>query len=104
MAVTIGVEELLAALRLGSSDKETAQATRLLAYATRAVEKHVAICPDEVHNESCIRLSGYLFDQPFSSRGAAFANALRNSGSAAIMVPYRIHRAGSVGLASTASP
>ena len=104
MAVTISVEELLAALRLGTTDAETTQATRLLEYGRRAVEKHVAICPDEVHNESCIRLAGYLFDQPFSSRGAAFSNALRNSGAAAILLPYRIHRAGSVGFASTASP
>ena len=95
MAVTITVLELLQALRLGSSDAKTAQATRLLAYATRAVEKHVAICPDEIHNESVIRLAGYMFDQPFSSRGALFSNAMRNSGAGSIMAPYRIHRAGS---------
>ena len=98
MAVTLTVSELLAALRLGSSDAETAQATRLLAYSMAAVTKHVPICPDEIHNESCIRLSGYLFDQPFSSRGAVFSNAMRNSGAAAIMAPYRIHRAGIVAI------
>ena len=99
MAVTITVDELQAALRLGTTDAETAQATRLLAYATAAVEKHAQICPDEIHNEAAIRLSGYLFDQPFSSRGAVFSNAGRNSGAWSILQPHRIHRAGSVAIA-----
>ena len=96
MAVTISVEELRAALRLGSTDEETAQATRLLSYAERAVTKHVEICPDEIHNESCIRLCAYLFDAPSAGRGAGYANAGRNSGAWAVLMPYRGHRAGSV--------
>ena len=98
MAVTITVDELLAALRLGTTDAETAQATRLLAYATEAVEKHAPgeDVPVTIQNEAVVRLSGYLFDQPTAGRGAAYANALRNSGAAAILSPYRIHRAGSV--------
>ena len=96
MAVTIQQAALSEALRLGGSDAETAEATRLLAYAKRAVERHVAICPDEVHNESCIRLSAYLYDQPNAGRGLGFANALRSSGAASILLPYRVHRAGVV--------
>ena len=96
VAVTITVAELLAALRLGRTDEETAQATRLLAYATAAVEKHVPNAPATIANEAVIRLSGYLFDQPFVGRGPTYANALRNSGAAAILLPHRIHRAGSV--------
>ena len=96
MAVTITVAELLAALRLGDTDEEVAQGTRLLAYATTAVTKHAPNCPDEIHNESVVRLCGYLFDQPFVGRGPAYANALRNSGSAAILLPYKIIRAGNV--------
>ena len=96
MAVTITVDELRVALRLQSSDAEIAQATRLLAYATAAVEKHVPEnLPDAIANEAVIRLSGYLFDQPNAGRGSTYANALRNSGAAAILLPYRIHRAGS---------
>ena len=96
MAVTLTVSELLEALRLGASDEEVAQGTRLLAYATTAVTKHAPNCPDEIHNESCVRLAGYLFDQPFVGRGPAYANALRNSGASSILLPYRIIRAGSV--------
>ena len=43
-------------------------------------------------------LSGYLFDQPNAGRGSTYANALRNSGAAAILMPYRVHRAGSVAI------
>ena len=98
MAVTILVEELLAALRLGTTDAETAQGTRLLAYATEAVQKYAPgeDVPVTIQNEAVVRLSGYLFDSPPASRGAAYANALRNSGAAAILAPYRVHRAGSV--------
>ena len=96
MAVTISVTALLAALRLGSSDEETAEATRLLAYASAAVTKHVPDCPDVIHNEAVVRLAGYLFEQPFAARGSAFANSLRNSGASAILLPYKVIRAGSV--------
>ena len=97
MAVTLTVAELLAALRMGSSTEETAEATRLLAYASGAVVKYAPDAPDTAHNEAAIRVAGYLFDQPFASRDSAYANALRNSGAASILLAYRVHRAGSVG-------
>ena len=98
MAVDITKEALLDALRLGTTDAENAQGKRLLAYATEAVEKHAPgeDVPVTIQNEAVVRLAGYLFDQPTAGRGAAYANALRNSGAAAILSPYRIHRAGSV--------
>ena len=96
MAVTLTVDALRAAMRLGDSAAEIAEATRLLAYATTAVIRHVENCPNEIHNESCIRLSAYLYDQPNAGRGIVFGNALKNSGAASIMLPWRVHRAGSV--------
>ena len=95
MAVTLTQAELSAALRLGTSAEEVAEATRLLTYATEAVTQHAADAPDAVQNEAAIRLAGYLFDQPFAGRGHGYANALRNSGAARILLPYRVHRAGS---------
>ena len=94
MAITLGVAELLAALRLGDSAEETAEVTRLLAYATEAVTKHAPTAPDVVHDEAVRRLAGFLFDQPETSRGDAYANALRSSGAARMLLGYRIHRAG----------
>ena len=100
MAVNLTVAALSAAIRLGSTAEETAEATRLLAYATEAITKHLgdsvySTTPEAVLNEAAIRLVGYLYDVPTSSRGMAFANALRNSGAATMLLPYRLHRAGS---------
>ena len=96
MAVKLTAAELASALRLGDSAAEIAEATRLLAYATTAIVRHVENCPDEIHSEACIRLAAYLFDQPNAGRGVGYANALRNSGASSIMLPYRMHRAGSI--------
>ena len=100
MAVTIAATELSASIRLGGSGEETAQATRLLAYATEAISRHLGTAyedaPEAVVNEVVIRVAGYLYDQPTAAGGASFANALRNSGAASMLLPYRVHRAGSV--------
>ena len=94
MAVTLSVAQLAAALRLGDSAEETAEVTRLLAFATEAVTKHAPNAADTAMNEAVRRLAGYLFDQPEASRGDAYANAMRNSGTARMLLPYRVHRLG----------
>ena len=94
MAVTLTIAELRSALRLNDSTEETAEVTRLLAYATEAVAKHAPNATDVAHNEAARRIAGYLFDQPEAGRGMSFANALRSSGAARMLLPYRIHRAG----------
>ena len=100
MAVTLTVAELASAIRVGDSTEETAQVTRLLAYATEAISRHLGTgyesTPEAVVNEAAIRLCSYLFDQPTTSRGSAFANAVRNSGCGQMLLPYTIHRAGVV--------
>ena len=96
MAVTISIPDLRAALRLGDSAEETAEITRLHAYASEAVTRHAPDAVDVAHSEAVVRLVSYLFDQPAAARGAAFAHAGRNSGAWQILLPYRVHRAGSV--------
>lgn len=89
MAVTkITADQLRAALRLGDSVQETAQVTRLLAYARMAVQRRAPGAPMEVCNEAIIRLSAYLYDQPFAPSGDGYARALRNSGAGNILSPY----------------
>ena len=101
MAVTLGVSELAQAIRVGDTTEETAQVTRLLAYATQAVARYLgaayAATPEVVVNEGAIRLAAYMYDQPNAGRGLTFSDALRNSGAAAVLLPYRIHRAGLIG-------
>ena len=97
MAVTITRADLRDALRLADDQDTTDEIDRILAYATEVATKLVPVCPDVVHNESVVRLASYLFDQPSVSRGAAYANAMRNSGAGSILAPYRVRRAGNVG-------
>ena len=58
MAVTITVAELRAALRLNDSAEETAEVTRLLAYATEAIEQHAPTATETAMNEAVRRLGG----------------------------------------------
>ena len=98
MAVTITVAELAAAIRVGDSTAETAEVTRLLDYGVTAVTAYLgaayADTDDAVVNEAVVRLAGFLYDQPTVSGRDQLANALRSSGAGAILLPYRIHRAG----------
>ena len=107
MALTLTQVELSAAIRLGDSTEETAEATRLLAYVTAAISRHLGdayeAAPEAVVNEAGIRLAGYLFDQPNAGRGLSFANAGRNSGAWTILLPFRVHRAGSTDAAVAAA-
>ena len=95
MAVTLTVAQLAAAMRVGDSAEELAEVTRLLAYASEAVIRHAPDAPDTAHDESAIRLAAYLFDQPNAGRGVSYAHAGRNSGAWALLLPWRVHRAGS---------
>ena len=105
MAVTLTVAQLAGALRVGDSAQETTEMGRLLAYTTAAVSRHLGgtydTAPDAVVDEAVIRLAGYLYDMPDASRYAGHGDPLRNSGSARILLPWRIHRAGNVDLAAT---
>ena len=107
MALTLTVPQLLSALRMGSTTEETQEATRLLSYATTAIEKYLGDAyedtPEAVVNEAAIRWTGYLFDMPFASRGTHFSSAITNSGAGAILLPYRVHAAGSVAEAVSAA-
>lgn len=107
MAVTITVAELSAALRLDDSTEEVAEVTRLLGFATETLSRHLGDAynsvPADVINEAVVRIAGYLFDQPYASRGLAVGNALRNSGAQQAVLPWRIHRAGSTEEAAAAA-
>ena len=107
MAITLTVAEVSAAIRLGSSTEETAESMRLLTYVMAAISRHLGDAyedaPEVIVNEAAIRLAGYLFDQPNAGRGLSFANAGRNSGAWAILLPFRVHRAGTTGEAVAAA-
>ena len=94
MPITITADALRDALRLDATGEETAEVTRLLAYATAAAERYGPDAPEAVANEAVVRIAGYLLDAPTAPRGSGFADALTNSGAAAILSPWRVHRGG----------
>ena len=96
MAVTITVAQLSQALRLtvtGSADPPNlAIITRQLAVATARIESYANDdCPDEVMDESAIRMTGYLLDsEPVNpSRNVSTPeNSFRNSGAQNLLAPW----------------
>ena len=100
MAVTLTVAELRNAVRTEESTEEDQILTRLLAVGTALVDRAAPAAPDAIANEATVRVAAYLFDQPPSARGNGTANALRNSGAAGLLLPFRVHRAGSTGPSS----
>ena len=91
MALTVA--EVAQAVRVGTTAVETAQVTRLKHYGETVIEAHAPDAPDVVKDEALIRIVGYLYDVPTT----AYANAYRNSGAAAMLLKWRIHRAGRIG-------
>ena len=105
--VTITVDDLAVAMRLGSTTEELAQATRLRDFAITTFAQHLGaqyqLTPVNVLNEACVRFCAYLYDAPHTARGDGFANALRFSGAARFLLPYRLHAAGTIGEAVEAA-
>ena len=94
MAVTYTIEEFIRSARIGATAEELALATEKLAYSAFAVEQHAPNAPEIVANEAVSRLAAYVYDQPSIAGGVGYANAMRNSGAARVLLPYRVHRAG----------
>ena len=90
----ITIAELQAALRLGDTAEETAEVTRLHAYCLEAVSQHAPTATETARNEACRRLAGHLYDMPEAARSDGYSNAMRSSGAARMLLPYRIHRLG----------
>ena len=101
MAIDLTVAQLAQALRLGDSTEETAEATRLLGFATAAIARHLGDAYEAgdpaILNEAATRVAGFAYDAPFAAQGMAYSDALRQSGAAALLLPLRVMRAGSTG-------
>ena len=107
MAVEITVADLASAIRVGTTSAETAQVTRVRAYAIEAISHHLgdayADAPVVVVNEAAVRLGAYLYDAPTISGRDGFAFAMRSSGAGRMLLPYVVHNLGSTGTAATAA-
>ena len=99
MSVTISIDEVKRAIRIGDGADETAEVGRLLALATIIVQDYAPQAPGALQDEAAIRLIGYLYDQPTLSRPGQYSAAIRNCGMASLLSQYRAIRAGGIGAA-----
>ena len=97
MAISITRAQLAARMRLGRTQTELDETDELLAEATAAVLRLAPNAPDSIHNAAVWRFCAYAYDRPFASADTRFSNALRNSGAASALLPYREHRLGLTG-------
>ena len=96
--MAISLVDLAAALRLGDGVADPQEPiagilSRLRRATTEHVNKAASDAPESVKDEACIRMVGYLYDQPTTGRRDSYANAWRNSGAAALLAPWVSHRA-----------
>ena len=99
MAVTVSIGQLAVACRLATDPAATVpepDRTVLQGILDFASVEAVAVAPgapDAHHNRAVIQLSAYLYDQPPSTRGAMFGNAMVNSGAYFVLRRYVKRRA-----------
>ena len=102
MAVTRTLAQLAADLRLGDgttapSGPQGIVLARIDDAARAMVLDFAPGAPDAIHNEAYVRLAGWLYDADPSGSTPGGPSALRSSGAAAILAPYKVRRAGVIG-------
>lgn len=85
-------ESLAVAIRGDLSD-----ASRLRPVAVRLCADYAPGAPPELLEEAAIRVSGYLLDAPPSPAGSGHADAMTNSGAAALLTAYRVRLGAVIG-------
>ena len=105
VALTAATDCLKAAI--GEDDDETAK--RLGSTAGALVERYAPDAPQAIKNEAVIRAAGYLREQPAAAArsestgdistvfAATHTSALRHSGAMALLSPWKVRRAGTIG-------
>ena len=101
MAVTRTLAQLAGDLRIGDGSTEPTGAigsvlARIDATARAMVLAYAPLAPDAIHDEAFVRVAGWLYDSDPSGAAPGGPSALRASGAAALLAPYRIRRAGAI--------
>ena len=97
--VTRTLAQLAADLRLG--DGATAPVgpvgivlARIDATARAMVLEYAPGAPDAIHDEAYVRLAAWLYDADPSGSTPGGPQALRSSGAASLLSPYKVRRGG----------
>ena len=105
MTITITQPEATVAIRAATSETDipdpVATTIRYLWAATVVlIDEYAPDAPNDIQNAAAIRLLGWLYDS--DPADPLVGRAMQLSGAAAILAPYRVHRAGAFG--ATTSP
>ena len=100
MTVTITQAEVTVAIRAATTTENVdptvaAVIAYLYAAAGELVVNYAPDAPDDIHNAAMIRLTGWLYDSDPTEPG--IGRAIQTSGAAALLGPWRSHRAGIIG-------
>ena len=102
--ITRSLIQLAADLRIG--DGETALTgpaavvlERIAKTAKVLVVRYAPNAPDAIHDEAFVRVAGWLYDAGPDQSTPGGPTALRSSGAASILGPYRVRRGGVIGQA-----
>ncbi|MDE0001745.1 MAG: hypothetical protein OXQ29_03520 [Rhodospirillaceae bacterium] len=107
MAVTLDIPGLAVAIRAaGSTEAIPPGVQTVLGYilpaTTALIVSHAPKAPDDIHNAAAIRLAGWLYEaDPTDSR---MQDAVRVSGAAVLLAPFREHQAGVLGPGAQLEP
>ena len=102
MSVTRTLAQLAADLRIGDGVTEPTGAvavvlSRIGAAATAMVERYAPNAPDAIHDEAYVRVVGWLYDSDPTGASPGGPVALRSSGAASLLGPYKVRRGGLIG-------
>lgn len=92
MAVTISLAQVAADRRVDNIENDTELTdvlTRYLATATAMVELRAPDAPESAMNTAASLLVGYWFDSPPAPAGVRHADAMQNSGAAAVLQGWK---------------
>ena len=103
-------EPPLTAAELASElDVDSTRAGHVLAGSWELVRRYAPLAPLAIHREAVIRTAGWLVEQPAAAvrsesvgdistaYAATHTSALRHSGAMALLSPWKVRRAGSIG-------
>ena len=99
MAIDRTLAQLAADLRIGDGTTEPTGAVlavlkRIAASAAARVTAYAPGAPTAISTEAYVRLCGWLFDSDPSGVNPGGSNAMRASGAASLLGPYRVRRGG----------
>lgn len=96
--MAVSIADLLEAIHVEQNDANQKAVVRIRDAVNAVIATYAPDAPDAVKFQACVQCVGYVWESPASAPARMnFANALQNSGAAALLAPWRVHRAGVIG-------